>query len=120
MSNRVMSAIPGLEMDEIMYLEQLTKDLSDDELRSFGYAYSVSRKDPQTILLTCLIGLLGIAGIHRFLINQVGMGILYFFTAGLCYIGTIVDAVNYKKLAQEYNQQRAMECYNQIRMFRKP
>mgnify|MGYP003834620785 CR=1 FL=1 len=119
MNPRIMSIIPGLEMEEVLYIEQLTKDFTEDELRSFGYAYSVSRKDSQSILLTCLIGFLGVAGIHRFLLGQVGMGILYFFTGGLCCIGTIVDAVNYKKLAHDYNQQRAMECYNQIRMFRR-
>jgi TM2 domain-containing membrane protein YozV len=71
--------------------------------------YRTRRKDPQLILLTCLVGFLGFAGIHRFLVNQIGMGILYFFTAGLCLIGTIVDAVNYQSLAFEYNRQIASE-----------
>jgi hypothetical protein len=34
---------------------------------------------------------------------------LYFFTAGLCLIGTIVDLVNHQKLAFEYNQKVANE-----------
>jgi hypothetical protein len=37
------------------------------------------------------------------MINHIGLGILYFFTAGLCFIGTIVDLVNHRKLAFEYN-----------------
>ena len=32
------------------------------------------------------------------------MGILYFLTGGLCLIGTIVDLVNHRSLAFEYNQ----------------
>ena len=37
------------------------------------------------------------------------MGILFFFTAGLCFIGTIVDLINYKELAFEYNRRMADE-----------
>jgi len=37
------------------------------------------------------------------MINQIGMGILYFLTGGLCVIGTIIDLVNHRKLAFEYN-----------------
>ena len=66
-------------------------------------AYSARRKDPTTILILALVGFLGFAGIHRFMLNQVGLGILYFFTAGLCFIGTIVDLVNHRKLAFEFN-----------------
>ena len=33
------------------------------------------------------------------------MGILYLLTFGLCYIGTIVDLINYKKLSLERNQE---------------
>jgi len=37
------------------------------------------------------------------MLNQVGMGILYFLTGGLCAIGTIVDLINHRKLCFEYN-----------------
>jgi hypothetical protein len=37
------------------------------------------------------------------------MGILYLLTGGLCLIGTIVDLINYKNLAFEYNQKVAQE-----------
>jgi hypothetical protein len=45
------------------------------------------------------------------------MGILYLFTLGLCYIGTIVDAVNHKKLAFEYNTKQAQQVAAMIRSF---
>jgi len=64
------------------------------------------------ILLFAFAGLVGFAGIHRVLLNQIGMGILYFFTAGLCLIGTIVDMVNYKTLAFTYNRQVAVEVHH--------
>jgi TM2 domain-containing membrane protein YozV len=67
------------------------------------------RKDPQTILIVTLLGFLGIAGIQRFLLNQIGIGLLYLFTAGLCVIGTIIDLVKYKELTFEYNSKIAQQ-----------
>jgi hypothetical protein len=43
------------------------------------------------------------------------MGLLYFFTGGLCLIGTILDIVNHKQLADEYNAQMANETLQLIR-----
>lgn len=41
------------------------------------------------ILLLCIF--LGVLGIHQFAARKVGMGFLYLFTAGLFFIGPIVD-----------------------------
>lgn len=101
--------LPGIQQEELLWLQELTKNLSTDEKQKFLSVYQGRRKDPQTILICCLIGLIGPAGIHRFILNQIGMGILYFLTLGLCLVGTIVDAVNYQKLAWEYNKKAAME-----------
>ena len=69
------------------------------------------------VLIFTIIGFLGVAGIQRFVLNQIGMGILYFFTLGLCYIGTIVDVVNHKKLAFEYNSKQAQQVTGMIRSY---
>ncbi|MGH2647228.1 MAG: TM2 domain-containing protein, partial [Ginsengibacter sp.] len=69
-------------------------------------------------LLVCLLGLVGVSGIHRFLIGQVGMGILYFFTGGLCLIGTIVDAINHRSLALEFNGKMIAETLSMLNMIR--
>jgi TM2 domain-containing membrane protein YozV len=108
--------IPDVTPDELMYITTLTKDYSVEQLQQFAIIFRTKRKDPQMILLTCLLGLVCFAGIHRFLIGQIGMGILYFFTGGLCLIGTIVDAINHKKLAFEYNREMIAESIALIRM----
>lgn len=107
--NKIFTLLPEAESEEAIFLESLLKDCSDEQIQNFLFIYRGRRKDPQTILLTALIGFLGFSGIHRFLINQIGMGILYLLTGGLCMIGTIVDLVNHKNLAFEYNQQVARE-----------
>jgi hypothetical protein len=42
------------------------------------------------------------------------MGLLYLFTAGLCLIGSIIDLVNYKAKAFEYNQKVADEVARMV------
>lgn len=105
--------------EELITINSRCQGFSDDELTHFCMIYRSKRKDPQTILLLCLLGLVGVSGIHRFVMGQVGMGILYFFTGGLCLIGTIVDAVNHKDLALEYNGKMIAETLSMLNMIRK-
>ncbi|MEO6221431.1 MAG: TM2 domain-containing protein [Ginsengibacter sp.] len=105
--------------EELITINSYTKGFGDDELSHFCMIYRSKRKDPQTILLLCLLGLVFIAGIHRFVIGHTGLGILYFFTAGLCWIGTIVDAINHKDLALEYNAKMITETLSMLNMIRR-
>jgi len=104
-----MQLMPTLEPDEMVYVQGLIKEMSDSQAQQFASIYYSRRKDPQTILLTCLLGLIVVAGVHRFLLGQIGMGLLYLFTGGLCLIGTIVDLINHKRLAFEFNTKTAQE-----------
>ena len=105
--------------EELITINSYTKNFTDDELTHFCMIYRSKRKDPQTILLLCLLGLVFIAGIHRFVIGHTGLGILYFFTAGLCWIGTIVDAINHKDLALEYNAKMITETLSMLNMIKR-
>ncbi|MEX0720881.1 MAG: TM2 domain-containing protein [Balneolaceae bacterium] len=106
---KVIDHLPEIDGDEALYIGKMIADLSDEEASKFAVVYRARRKDPQTILITCILGFFLIAGIHRLLLNQIGMGILYILTGGLCLIGTIVDLVNYKDMAFEYNREVAQE-----------
>ncbi len=112
--NSIYSLLPEIETEEAVFIDSLLKDKSEEQLKNFAMLYRNRRREPQLILFTALLGFLGISGVHRFMINQIGMGILYFLTAGLCLIGTIVDLINYKNLAFEYNQRMAIEVNNMI------
>ena len=105
--------------EEMITINSRTQGFSDEELTNFCMIYRPKRKDPQTILLLCLIGLIGVSGVHRFVMGQIGMGILYFFTGGLCVIGTIVDAVNHKNLATEYNGKMIAETLAMLNMVKR-
>jgi len=113
----VFQLMPSLEADEMAFIQQLIKDMNDAQAQQFAMAYMSRRKDPSNMLLFAVIGFLGIAGIQRFVINQVGMGILFLFTGGLCMIGTIVDVINHKKLAFEYNSNQAQQVAGMMKSF---
>jgi TM2 domain-containing membrane protein YozV len=102
--------LPELQGRELMFVQGLTKDYSEAQMMNFANIYRSRRRDPQIILLTTLLGFVCVAGVQRFLINQIGMGLLYLFTGGLCVIGTIIDLINYQDLAMEYNMQQANEA----------
>jgi TM2 domain-containing membrane protein YozV len=95
--------MPQLEGEEMVNVQAIINDMDDETARRFTNVYLTRRKDPMLILLTTLLGFFVVAGIQRFLLGQIGMGLLYLFTAGLCFIGTIVDLVNYKTLAFDFN-----------------
>jgi TM2 domain-containing membrane protein YozV len=115
----ILKYLYDLTPEELITINSRTKDFSDDQLTQFCMIYRSKRKDPQLILLLCLLGLVGFAGIQRFVIGQIGMGVLYFFTAGLCFVGTIIDAINYKQLALEYNAKMISETLLMLNMIRK-
>jgi TM2 domain-containing membrane protein YozV len=102
--------LPELQGRELMFVQGLTKDYNEQQMMNFANIYRSRRRDPQLILLTTLLGFVGVSGVQRFLTNQIGMGILYLFTAGLCFIGTIIDLINYQDLAMEYNMSIANEA----------
>ncbi|WP_226389240.1 TM2 domain-containing protein [Penaeicola halotolerans] len=105
----VLKYLPELEGMEMMNVSNILNDMNEDQAQLFATVYRARRKDNQLILLLALLGFVGFAGIHRFILGHIGLGILYLLTAGLCFIGTIVDLVNFKSLAAEYNYKIAVE-----------
>ena len=105
----VLKHLPELEGMELGYIQGILKNMEDEQANLFAQVYRARRKDSQMILILTLLGFFGFAGLHRFILGQIGLGILYLLTLGLCFIGTIVDLVNYKSLAYEYNMKVAHE-----------
>ena len=112
---KIIDILPEVTGEEMIYLQNVVKDMDEDTARRFASVYRSRRREPMLILVTALVGFLGISGLHRFIMGEIGMGILYLFTAGLCLIGTIVDLVNHQKLAFEYNRKIAEEVIVMMR-----
>jgi TM2 domain-containing membrane protein YozV len=108
--------LPGISPEELAILQQGTAGFDEAQKKQFYMIYSGKRKSPQDMLIFCIVGLCLVPGLQRFVTGQIGMGILYLFTAGLCFIGSIVDLVNYKSFALEYNKKVAFESGQMVRM----
>lgn len=108
-------SLPGITPQEYSYLQTATNGLNEQQLRTFLMIYASKRKNPSDLLMFSVIGFF-VPGLSRFIVGQIGMGILFFLTYGLCMIGTIVDIVNHKSIAFEYNQRMVFESLQMIRM----
>ncbi len=58
-----------------------------------GFA-GAPRKSRMTALILCLLGFVGIAGLHRMYVGKVGSGVLHLLTGGICVIGTVIDLIS--------------------------
>jgi TM2 domain-containing membrane protein YozV len=111
----IIQIMPELEGEESLFVSGVIKDMPEDQARTFAVAYRSQRRDTTNVLLFTLLGFIMIAGVQRFYLGQIGMGLLYLFTGGFCLIGTIIDLVNHKSLAFKYNQEKAQTIAMMVR-----
>ena len=107
--SKIIRYLPELQDDEQLFVASIFKDLTEEQAENFARVYRQRRKDPNITLMTALVGLFAIAGVHRFYLGQTGMGLLYLFTGGLCVVGTIIDAFKNKELTWRYNEKQALD-----------
>ena len=60
-------------------------------------------KDKTTAYILCLIGFLGIGGLHRLYLGRIGTGIIWLCTGGLCGFGTLFDLFSISSMVDTYN-----------------
>ena len=113
----ILHLMPELEHNEMAYVQSLVRDMPEAEAQQFATIYRARRKEPQLVLITTIIGFLGVAGVQRFILGQIGLGLLYFFTGGLCLVGTVIDIINYKRLAFEYNVKEARQVLTMMQNY---
>jgi len=99
--------LPELDDPEKTFIERLTAGMSHETIQQFAAAYRQVRKDPQTLRVMAIIGIVAVPGLHRFWVGHVGIGFLYLFTWGLLLFGTVTDIVKYRELAFSYNRRVA-------------
>ncbi len=107
-----------LEYEEVILIEDSIKNFSDEDKQKFLLIYRGRRQDSTNMLIFILLGFFGIAGIHRFIIGDIALGILYLLTVGFCWIGTIVDLINYKAITLNHNRQKITEVLSMMRLGR--
>ena len=112
---QIMEYLPELTGPERFYVQDLIAQMSRDQAHMFTNEYRRKRKDPQTVLLAAIVGLVGCPGFQRFWLGEIGMGFLFLLTGGLLLMGSIIDVATYKTLAFSYNQRVAQRIVTEIR-----
>lgn len=112
--SKVLQYMPELEGEEQLHVARLMTDMTEEQAERFAHVYRSRRKDPTITLVTTLLGFFVIAGVHRFMLGQIGMGLLYLFTGGFCLVGTIIDSFNYKELTYRFNREQAEDVADLI------
>lgn len=113
--SKVLRYLPEIDGDEQIAVARLLQSMTDAQAEQFAHVYRSRRKDPTLVLAFSLVGFLGVAGVQRFYLDQVGLGLVYLFTWGLCGLGTLLDAVRYKSIALAYNRERANDVAELVR-----
>ena len=116
---QMLMMLPDLQPDELMAIQQLTEELSDNQQRQFFMMYKSKRKEKKDLLILTILGFFGVAGIQRFVINEVGLGILYLLTIGFCGIGTIIDLISLDKMVSKYNLAQVYETASMVKVMTK-
>ena len=84
--------------EKIMYIKEKLSAMDESKLMMLQ---TIELKDPTTILLVS--NFLGSLGIDRFMLGDIGMGILKLLTCGVCGILTIIDWFTVSKKTKELN-----------------
>jgi len=113
--SKIIKYLPELQGEEQLVVAQIITSMTEEQASQFASVYRERRKDEVMVLLLTLLAFVGLAGVNRFYLGQIGMGVAYLFTAGFCLIGTIADLVNYKSLTSSFNSRQAIEVDELIR-----
>ncbi len=89
--------------EKIVYLKDKLRTMDDEK---FSLISTIELKDPTTLLLVSIF--LGVLGIDRFMLGDIGMGILKLLTAGCCGILAIIDWFTISKKTKEVNFNKLM------------
>lgn len=65
----------------------------------------MSPRSIQASYILCLLGFVGVAGLHRFYLGKWVTGLLWLATGGLFFIGTIYDLLTLPGQVEEANRQ---------------
>ena len=90
--------------EKMEYLKKSCEEISEEE---FFAVSALEYKDPTTMMLISIF--LGAFGIDRFMIGQIGMGILKLFTGGLFGILWLFDIFSIGGLTKNFNFNKLQE-----------
>jgi len=104
-----------LSLQNEQYVQTLLSQLPDDKKTLFILQYNNVKKNPTTAVLLALF--LGGLGIHKFYLNNVGLGIVYllFCWTYIPAIIAFIEAFAISGVVANYNTKKAQEILMMLR-----
>ena len=93
--------------------QQLIKKLKESERLVFSSQYDSVKKDPGTMLILSV--LLGSVGVDRFMLSDMGFGLLKLFTFGGCGVLWLIDIFTTKDRTADFNRKKANEIFQSLK-----
>ena len=112
---KILDHLPELDGNELRHVRYIIEDLDHKTASRFAEEYRKKRRSPNTIFLLILLGFIGIAGMHRFRLGKSVTGLLFLFTLGFVFVGTLFDLLTYEKAVFEHNKFAALRVDVMIR-----
>ena len=102
-------------MSEFTAFEQqkLSKQLKTNDQMLFNSQFDSVKQNPNTVLILSVI--LGTLGVDRFMLGDMGMGLLKLFTFGCCGVLWLIDIFTTKERTGEFNRKKATEIFQSIK-----
>lgn len=82
---------------------------NESKLQQFQSSYMSNKKQKSTAHLLNLVAFIGIGGLHRFYLGDIGLGVAHLLTVGFCGVGTIIDIININQRVNDANVKVAMQ-----------
>ena len=98
----------------VIELQMMTKGMTDQQKMLFMSQYDSVKKDPNMILILSV--LFGYFGVDRFMLGDMGMGILKLLTGGCCGILWLIDIFTIRGKVNDYNRKQATEIMQGIKI----
>ena len=88
---------------EPVQLEEILTDVKKKADMTSAKVMGIAQecKDPSTLMIISII--VSVLGVDRFMIKEIGMGVLKLLTGGLCGILWLIDIFTIQKKTKEYN-----------------
>ena len=118
--HNILMMFPDMDSEELYSIQGLMNGMSEAQQQQFLSVYKGKRRERILMLVLAIVGFFGPAGLHRLLSGDIGLGILYLLTLGLCFVGTIVDVINIRDITLKYNLSQATESASLIKMMTQP
>ena len=106
----IMSNGKFLEGHQMNMIRERLLDLDDSK---WAMLSTIQFKDPTTLLIVSLLA--GGLGIDRFMLGDMGMGLLKLFTFGCCGVLWLIDIFTTKERTGEFNRKKATEIFQSIK-----